>query len=216
MAGDLDAGVCAARQALELAHATGAPMTVSFCLVAFAGALAETEPVPARRPLEEALAMREHLDIEAGSEVTQATLIAARIGDWHLTLQLAHRSIRHLVWGGQRPWSAGGLNVVARALAATDIETAAHLQGAARHLAPRSPTDLITTTGDTRPASPAVAPPGSSLITDLRRQTSRLLHDALDEGRLRQLRAEGEAMDSDQAAACALQAIRRARQSTAL
>jgi predicted ATPase len=48
----------------------------------------------------------------------------------------------------------------------------------------------------------------------LRRQTSALLHDALDEGRLRQLRAEGEAMDSDQAAAYALEAIRRARQPT--
>jgi hypothetical protein len=50
--------------------------------------------------------------------------------------------------------------------------------------------------------------------TELRHQTSGLLHDALDEGRLGQLRAEGEAMDSDQAAAYALEAIRRARQST--
>jgi hypothetical protein len=54
------------------------------------------------------------------------------------------------------------------------------------------------------------------LITDLRRQTSTLLHDTLDKERLRQLRAEGEAMDSDQAATCALEAIRRAGQSTAL
>jgi hypothetical protein len=53
------------------------------------------------------------------------------------------------------------------------------------------------------------------MITDLRRQTSALLHDALDAERLRQLRAEGEAMDSDQAAAYALEAIRRAQQSTA-
>jgi hypothetical protein len=53
------------------------------------------------------------------------------------------------------------------------------------------------------------------MIRDLRRQTSRLLHDALDERRLLQLRADGEAMDSDQAAAYALEAIRRARQPTA-
>ena len=53
------------------------------------------------------------------------------------------------------------------------------------------------------------------MITDLRRQTSELLHDALDEARLQQLRAEGEAMDSDQAAAYALEAIRRTRQPTA-
>jgi hypothetical protein len=59
----------------------------------------------------------------------------------------------------------------------------------------------------------AAAPTGSSLIANLRRQTSELLQDALDEGRLQQLRAEGEAMDSDQAAAYALETIRRARQS---
>jgi hypothetical protein len=53
------------------------------------------------------------------------------------------------------------------------------------------------------------------LITDLRRQASDLLHDTLDEGSLRRLRAEGEAMDSDEASAYALDAIRRARQPTA-
>jgi hypothetical protein len=73
----------------------------------------------------------------------------------------------------------------------------------------------ITAPGNTSPGSAAVRPAGSSPFTDLRRQTSQLLHDALDEGRLRQLRTEGEAMDSDQAAAYALEAIRRARQSQA-
>jgi hypothetical protein len=51
------------------------------------------------------------------------------------------------------------------------------------------------------------------MITDLRRQTSALLHEALDQERLRQLRADGEAMDSDQAATYALEAIRQARRS---
>jgi hypothetical protein len=60
-----------------------------------------------------------------------------------------------------------------------------------------------------------VGAPRPRFDRDFRHQTSELLHDALDEGRLRQLRAEGEAMDSDQAAAYALEAIRRARQSTA-
>jgi hypothetical protein len=108
------------------------------------------------------------------------------------------------------------LNIVARALVQLDGEAAARLQGAARHLALRSPTGLTTNPGGTSPASTAVAPPGASLITDLRRQTSALLHDALDEGRLQQLRAEGEAMDSDEAAAYALEAIWRARQSTSV
>jgi hypothetical protein len=38
------------------------------------------------------------------------------------------------------------------------------------------------------------------MIAGMRRQASALLHDGLEEGRLRQLRAEGEGMDADQAA----------------
>jgi hypothetical protein len=111
---------------------------------------------------------------------------------------------------------AGILNVVARALTATNLEATARLHGAARHLAPQPAAGSTAIPGRSNPASPAVAPPGSSLITDLRPQTSALLHDALDEGRLGKLRAEGEATDSDQAAVYALETIRRARQSTAL
>jgi predicted ATPase/class 3 adenylate cyclase len=213
MAGVPQAGMNIAKEALELARAAGAPTPIAFCLVALAGTLAHSEPVQARRLLEEALVVRERLDIESASEVTQATVIAASMGEWSLALRLADRSIRHLQWGGERPWLAGILNVVSRALATTNAEAAARLQGAARHLAPQ-PATTSATPGRTDPPSPVVAPPGSSLITDLRRQTSALLHDVLDEGRLRLLRAEGEAMDSDQAAAYALQAIGRARQST--
>jgi hypothetical protein len=180
-----------------------------------AGTVAGSDPPAARELLEEALALRERLDIENVNEVTQATLIAAGMGDWPLTMQLAERSIPHLQWGRQQPYLAGVLNVVARAVAPTDIEGAARLQGAARHLVLQPAVGVTATPGRTHTGSPAGAPPGSSLITDLRRQTSQLLHDALDEGRLRQLRAEGEDMDSDQAAAYALGAIRRARQATA-
>jgi hypothetical protein len=218
MAGDLQAGVGMAGQAVELARAAGAPTVTVFCLVALAGTIAGSDPPAARRVLEEALALRESLDIENAAEVTHATLIAAGIGDWRLTLQLADRSIRHLQWGGQRPRPllAGVLNIVARAVAATDVEAAARLQGAAHRLVPRAASGVTTTPDRANPASPAAAPPGSSLITDLRPQTSALLHGTLDESRLQQLRVEGEVMDGDQAAAYALETIRRARQSTTL
>jgi hypothetical protein len=176
-----------------------------------AGAVAQSEPVQARNLLEEALAARASHNIETTDVVTQATLIAASMADWPLTLHLADPSIRGLQWDGTWAYLGGVLNVVARAVAATDLEAAARLQGAARHLAPHPAAGTTTVQGRSGPDSPAVAPPGSSFITDLRRQTSALLHDAIDEGRLHQLRAEGEAMDSDQAAAYALEAIRRAR-----
>jgi predicted ATPase/class 3 adenylate cyclase len=215
MAGDPEAGAGLAEEALKMARSAGAPITTMFCLVVAAGTLAHQDPMRARGLLEEGLTLRQSLDIESVAEVTQATLIAASMGDWPLALQLAERSIRHLQWGGERPWLAGILNVVARALADIDTEAAARLQGAARHLTVQvTAADAVAAAGSSL-ASPSQAA-GFSMIRDLRRQTSAILNDALDEGRLRRLRAEGEAMDSDQAAAYALDAIRRARQFTAL
>jgi predicted ATPase/class 3 adenylate cyclase len=216
MAGDPQAAVETAKRALEMSRAAGGSVAVAFCLVVLAGALAEAEPLQARSLLEEGLALRVSLAIETAAEVTAATLIAARLGDWPLTLRLADRSVRQLQWGGQLPQLAGILNVVARALATADEEAAARLQGAARQLATQLAPRPTTAVGNTGPGSPTVRPAGPSLITDLRRQTSALLHDALDEGRLRQLRSEGEAMDSDQAAVYALEAIGRARRSTSV
>jgi predicted ATPase/class 3 adenylate cyclase len=212
LAGDPDNGIGLAEEGLQLARSTRTPITVAFCLVAMAGTLADREPERARGLLEESLDLREALDFEAPNEVTQATLIAARLGDWALTLRLAERSIRHLQWGGQLAWLAGVLNVVARALAETDMEAAARLQGAARHLAVQVAARPVTS-ADTGLASPGGPAAGFSMIGDLRHQTSAILHDALDEERLRQLQAEGVTMDSDQAATYALDAIRRARQS---
>jgi hypothetical protein len=212
MSGDPDTGVALAGEALRLARAGGAPISVGSCLVGLAGTLADREPRRARGLLEEALALRGSLDIETVNEVTQATLIAARMGDWPLTLQLADRSIRHLQWGGQRSWLAGILNVVARARAEADSEAAACLQGAARHLAVQLSTTPPPTTADVTVTAPAAPPPGSSVITELRRQTSTLLRGVLGEERLYRLRSEGEAMDSDKAAAYALDVIARVEQ----
>jgi hypothetical protein len=53
------------------------------------------------------------------------------------------------------------------------------------------------------------------VITELRRQTSTLLLGVLGEERLYRLRSEGEAMDSDKAAAYALDAIARVEQHNA-
>jgi hypothetical protein len=142
-----------------MSRAASGPTTVAFCLVALAGALVETQRLQARNLLEKGLAFQEGLGIETATLVTQATLISAAIGDWPLTLRLAERSVRHQQWLGQVPYLAGTLNIVARAVAATDVETAARLQGAARHLAPQPTAGITAIPGRTNPASPAVAPP---------------------------------------------------------
>jgi hypothetical protein len=49
----------------------------------------------------------------------------------------------------------------------------------------------------------------ASFITDLRRQTTAIINDSIGGERMRQLRAEGEAMNADQALRYALTAIER-------
>jgi hypothetical protein len=212
LGGDPDAGARLAEEGLQLARSAGGPLTVAMCLVASAGTLADRARRHARSLLEEALALLVALDFDAQNELAQATLIAARLGDWPLTLQLADRSIRHLQWSGQRFWLAGVLNVVARAAVDADWEAAARLQGAARHLTVQAAASRPSA-ADPLPVAPGKHSSRFSMIGELRHQTTAQLQDAVDQERLRQLRAEGEAMDSDQAAAYGLEAIRRARQS---
>jgi hypothetical protein len=64
-----------------------------------------------------------------------------------------------------------------------------------------------TTSPDT---DPKPRPAGTTgLIADLRRETTALLRDTLGEQRLRELRAQGDAMNTDEAVAYALDVITR-------
>jgi hypothetical protein len=55
-----------------------------------------------------------------------------------------------------------------------------------------------------------VAPAGAPFVTAQRRETIELLRQSLGEARLAELRAEGEALDEEQAVAHALHAIAEA------
>ena len=185
-------------------------------LAALAGALADRDPDRAASLLHEDIERWASLDYENGAEITNATLISARIRDWPTALELAPRAIRHLHWNGDRPQLAGILNIVARVLASNDPESATVLQGAARRIA--------TTTADESVASPPVpvapgastetsadhSPANAGFVTELRRETTGLLATALGDERLRALRAQGEAMDTDEVVAYALAAAARA------
>ena len=103
-------------------------------LAASAASLADHDPQRARALLRESIEIRAALGYEQTFESTQAVLVASRIGDWTLTLELASRSIRGLHWLGDEPLCAGILNVVARAVASSDPEGAAVIQGGARGL----------------------------------------------------------------------------------
>ena len=93
-------------------------------------------------------------------------------------------------------------NVVARALADTQPEAAALLQGVVRGLAGQ-PSRAEGTPTPTAPADATESNPFVELVTQVRRDTSQLLVETVGEARMRELRAQGEAMDRDQASAYA-------------
>jgi predicted ATPase/class 3 adenylate cyclase len=216
MAGDPAAAVPLATEGLAVARRTGAPMPIVANLNALAGALADEDPDRAQTLLNESLQLGASFAFENTQfGDTNTILAAARIGDWQHVLELATSSISQLHWNNDTPQLGGIFNVVARALAPNDPEAAAVLQGAARRLATSAiPTHnhSASTLGAPMSSDLSGSAPlgGASFITQLRRTTTGLLKDTLGEGRMRELRAEGEALDNDHAVAYGLDAIRRA------
>jgi len=208
LAGDPEAAEPLATEGLARARELGAPAYIAMNFVALAGALAGRDPPRARALLDESLELHSTLDFESPVEAVESTLIAGRMGDWELVLRLSPSAIRQLDWTASWPYLGGILNVVARALASSDAESAAVLQGAARRFAPtRVPASQ-------RRVGRIGAPTGerggaASFVTEARRQTTAIVGSALGEERLRELRAEGEAMDRDQAVRYALSVIER-------
>jgi hypothetical protein len=145
--------------------------------------------------------------------MSELAVAASCLGDWDQVLRFAPDPIRGFHWLGQRPNLAGQFNIVARALAPLDAETAALLQGATRRLVstPSVPRPVVAIDQTPAPAPSAAPSGGGGIIADLRRQTTAILRDALGDARLRELRSQGEAMDDDQIVAIALDAIARAQ-----
>jgi hypothetical protein len=117
---------------------------------------------------------------------------------------------RHLQWTGDRPLLGAIINLVAHALATTDPETAAKLQGAARTLVISAAVSNGIVDEGTPTNERAVVRPAANqndFVTQLRHTTAAALRDALGDTRMRELRAEGERLDRDEAVAYALGAI---------
>jgi predicted ATPase/class 3 adenylate cyclase len=215
MAGDNDTAVRLATEGLTLARERGTPTPIAICLTALAGSLADRDHERAHAFLREALELESRLDYETWAELTQAALISARLQEWDQSLDLASRSIRLLHWFGNRPLLAAMFNVVARVLAPTTPEPAAIIQGAARGFATSTasavPTQPSSSTQPSRANSPQ---PNSttSFVTQLRRETTQLLQDALGHQRLHELRAQGQGMNTDDTIAYTLDVITATKQ----
>jgi hypothetical protein len=210
LGGNPEAGAPLATEAVALARESGAPIFIAASLLALAGTLAGSDPPRARAALDESLQLQERLNLNAANVAIQGTLIAARVADWPLVLRVGCDSLDHMRWAGDRSFLSGLLNVLARALVPSDPESAAVLQGAARRFVPAAKGASRTQVFGPDPrAAQGVAPQPASFLTDVRRDTTAFLRDAIGDDRMRALRAEGETMQPDDAVRYAIEVVQR-------
>jgi predicted ATPase len=207
---DPDRALPLARESVALARQLGAPLLLGLCLMGLAAASASADPAEARRLSRESADVIAALPDRETPDLSIIAFLAAQMKDWETVLELAPHAIRRFNWLGQRPPQAGMFNMVSRALAPLDAETAALLQGAARRLL----LPLSTAAGSNPPLEPApftATSGGGGLVAELRRQTTSILRETLGEAHLRELRSLGEATDDDHIVALTLDAIARAQ-----
>jgi hypothetical protein len=136
--------------------------------------------------------------------------VAAYMGDLDQALDAAPVAIRGFLWTGQWSNLAGMLNLVARALAPSEPNTAAIIQGAVRRLVTASQAQSVRP--DAQPpanAHPTSAPSGP--VVELRQQTTAILRDTVGDTRLRELRTKGEALEEEAVVALTLDGLTRSR-----
>jgi hypothetical protein len=176
LAGDAPRAVPLAREGLTLARQIGDPALIASGLLAVGMTVAETDPEQARACLRETLELSTALGYQ-GALGVRATGLAFLVNDRTAALELGRTAIRALQPGGDRLRMGYLLHTIAGALAATQPEAAAILQGAAEAYVAESPN----------------LAPFSLIVTE-----------ALGEERARELRARGAEMDWDQAVAYTL------------
>lgn len=187
-----------ASDGLTLARQTGMPFAIAFNLQGLALATAATDPDQARAWLGEALQLATtQVYASPSSGLFSLVFAAARLQDWPSLLRAASR-VMHQQTRTVGHWFVylpGTVTLVARGLAQRQPEPAAVLQGAVtgmlRGLAPQVAARMGGGAPDQIDAF--------AFATQILRDTTQLLTTALGEARLRELRAQGEAMDETQA-----------------
>jgi hypothetical protein len=178
--------------------------------MAFAAVVARRDPEQARLFLGEgihAAGMAGGMNIILSSMMV---FVAAYMGDLDQALEVAPVTVRGFLWTGQRANLAGMLNLVARALAPVEPNTAAMIQGAVRRLVATPQPQSVQPQPEPRAGDqPATAPGGP--VVELRQQTTAILRHTLGDTRLRELRTQGEALEEAAVVALTLDAIARNR-----
>jgi predicted ATPase/class 3 adenylate cyclase len=192
-------------ESVALARRSGMPGAIVISLNAMAMTLAESDPNRAKAVLRDRAkaVLRESVVLAStpGSEVAtgflMASLVATRLGEWKVALALAARTM--VLWRWVQTVMAAGpsLGVCARALAEDEPEVAGVLRGAAYAAYRRGSTGQSTP--DTAEHHPAV-----NYLLEALREAGEIIATAVGEERRQQLRAQGAAMNLDEAVSYAL------------
>ena len=197
---DVQQAVVDAKNSLTLARRSGMPGAIVQSLNALALTLAEHNPVRARVALLESIETVDwHTEGNSGNFVT-ACMVAGRLRDWPLTLNLAARGMHMWRWDMSPLWAAICLSECARALVEDKPEVAAILRGAA-YAAFQQANPRV---GSAR--QPEASPGGTSgnFVLAALRETGELVASALGDDRKRELGVTGAAMGMDEAVSYAL------------
>jgi hypothetical protein len=188
-----------ATRALALARRSGTAIAITNSLSALSQALAPNDADRASSLLRQAI----DTPYDNGRVLGTSVFAAARLADWPTCLSISGRLLRLDRRSGTIPldWLSGVFNLVARGVVEAQPEPAAVLQGAARALLPEQAPSPGAAGGsaDGRGLGGLI-----ELIVSVRRDTTQWVVGALGEPRMRELRAQGEAMDRDQAGAYAI------------
>jgi hypothetical protein len=192
-----------AEDSLALARRSGMPGSIVQSLNAIALTLAEHDPVRAKAALTESIERVDwYTEGNSGNFVT-ASMVAGRLRDWPLTLNLAARGMHMWRWDMSPLWAAICLAECARALAEDQPEVAGILRGAAYATFELASPDSH---GARQPAASRVDASANFVLAALR-ETGGLVAAALGDDRRRELRAAGAAMSMDEAVSYALEHI---------
>jgi len=186
-----------ATEGLTLARQSGMPYAIAINLIGLAHALAATDPDEARALLAEALQLAGTLGYESLGGLQNAVFAAARLEEWLAMLGAASRVLHQQARTGAigLVYVAAILNLVARGLAEPQPESAAVLQGAVTGMLRRLAPEIASPVSGGAPDQNDVA----AFVTEVRRETTQSLTASLGQTQLRELRAQGAALDETHA-----------------
>jgi hypothetical protein len=175
-----------ATEALDLARRSGFAMAIKGSLTALALTLGPSDPEQARRLFLEGTTV----DYDSPATLSTTCFAAGRFGEWSVLLRAARRLLylERRTGGVPLLWLRGVLNLVARGLVDATPGVAAVIQGSASGLIspPLKRSDGLC-----------------EMMRQIRHETTTIVVESIGPQRVRELRAEGAAMDRDEACAYA-------------